>query len=131
MGGKGGKKRKGGGLVVPWFGAGGLGTPSPTPSASGSVAGGGVAGAVSRHDATKVPRLGVAESVAVEAIAELVVWVTGMSCDPPVESFGGLFALPVPRATLLERGEEKGKWLGDRVELGSLSVDAALWQMYK
>ena len=38
MGGKGGK-RKGGGLVVPSFGAGGMRTPSPTPSASGSVAG--------------------------------------------------------------------------------------------
>ena len=38
MGGKGGK-RKGGGLLVPGFGAGGLRTPSPTPSTSGSVAG--------------------------------------------------------------------------------------------
>ena len=31
MGGKGGKKRKGG-MAVPSFGAGGLRTPSPTPS---------------------------------------------------------------------------------------------------
>ena len=69
-------------VAVPRFGAGGLRMPSPTPSASGSVAGGGAAGAVSRHDAAKVPRLGVAESVADEAVAELVEWVTGMSCDP-------------------------------------------------
>ena len=51
MGGKSDKKRKGGGLAVPRFGVGGLRTPSPTASASGSVAGGGVAGAVSWHDA--------------------------------------------------------------------------------
>ena len=43
----------------------------------------------------------------------------------------GWFALPAPVATLLERGEEKGRWLGDRVESGSLSVDEALWQIYK
>ena len=130
MGGKGGRKRKGGGLAVPRFGTGGLRTLSPTPSASGSVAGGGVAGAVSRHDAAKVPRLGVAESVADEAVAKLVVGVTGMSCDPLVEGLRGLFALPVPVATLMERGEKKGRWLGARVESGSLVVDEALWQMY-
>ena len=93
MGGKGGKKRKSGGLAVPRFGAGGQRTPSPTPSASGSVAGGGVAGAVSWHDAAKVPRLGVVASVADEAIAGFVEGVTRMSCHPPVEC---LFALPIP-----------------------------------
>ena len=128
IGGKGGKKRKGGGLAVPRFGAGRLGTPSPTPSASGSVAGGGVAGAVLRHDAAKVPRLGVAESVADEAVAELVEGVTGMSCDPPVER---LFALPVPVATLMDRGEKKARWLEGRVASGSLGLDEALWQMYE
>ena len=68
MGGKGGKKRKGRGLAVPQLGAGGLSTPSLTPSASGSLASGGVAGAVLWHVAAKVPRLGVAASVADEAI---------------------------------------------------------------
>ena len=106
-GGKGGKKRKGGGLAVPRFGAGGLRMPSPPPNASGSVAGGGGAGAVSRHDAAKIPRLGVAESVADEAVAELVAGVTGMSCDPPVVSVRGLVVLPVPEVTLMDRGERK------------------------
>ena len=107
IGGKGGKKRKSGGLAVPWFGADGLHTPSPTPSASGSVAGDREAGVVSRHDAAKVPRLGVADSVADEAVAELVMGVTGMSCDPLVESLKGLFALPVHKVTLMNRGEKK------------------------
>ena len=131
MGGEGSKKRKGGGLAVPRFGAGGLRTPSPTPSASGSVAGSEVAGAVSRHDAAKVPRFGVTESVANEAVAKLVVGVTGMSCNPPVESLRGLFALPVPGATLIDRGENKVRWLEGRVESGSLGLDEALWQMFE
>ena len=66
MGGKGGK-RKCGGLVVPGFGAGGLRTPSPTPSASGSVAGASepeLASGMSYDVPVKVPRVGVAESVA-------------------------------------------------------------------
>ena len=120
MGGKGGRKRKGGGLAVPRFGAGGLCTPSPTPSASGSVAGSGVASAVSRYDAAKVPRLRVAESVADKAIAELVEGVTGMSCDPLVER---LFALPVPAVTLMYRGEKKVGWLVGRIESGSIGLD--------
>ena len=128
MSGKGGKKRKGGGLAVPRFGTGGLRTPSLTPSALGFVAGGGVAGAVSRHDAAKVLRLGVAESVADEAVAELVEGVTEMSCDPPLER---LFAVPVPAATLMDRGEKKGRWLEGRVASGSLGLDEALWQMFE
>ena len=112
---------------MPRFGAGGLRTPSPTCSASGSVAGGGGAGAVSRHDAAKVPRLRVAESVADKVVAELVEGVTGMLCDPPVEVARGLFALPVPADTLLGRGEKKGKWLEGRIESGSLGLDEALW----
>ena len=58
MRGKGGKKRMGGGLAVPRFGVGALRMLFPTPSASGSVSGGRVAGAVLRYDATKVPRIG-------------------------------------------------------------------------
>ena len=64
MGGEGGRKRKREGLAVPQVGVGGLRTPSLTPSVSGSVAVGGVAGAVSRHDVAKVSRLGAAASVA-------------------------------------------------------------------
>ena len=126
MGGKGGKKRKGGGIAVPRFGVGGLGTPSPTPSASGSVAAGGLSGAVSRHDAAKVPRFGVAESVADEDIAELVEGVTRMSHDAPVMSLVGLFAIPGPVATLLDRGERKGRWLESRMESGVVDLDTAL-----
>ena len=66
MGGKGGK-RKGGGLVVPVFGAEGLRMPSPTTSASGSVASAAepeLAPGISYDVPVKVPRVGVAESVA-------------------------------------------------------------------
>ena len=131
MGGKGGKKRKGGGLAVPRFGAGGLRTPSPTPSASGSVAGGGVASAVSRHDAAKVPRLRVAESVVDEVVAELVEGVTGISCDPPVADGTRLFVLPVSEVTLTDRGEKKAGWLVSQVESGSIGLDEALWLMFE
>ena len=71
MGGKGGKKRKGG-LAVPSLGAGGLRTPSPTPSVGGwetedESRGGGSA----RDVSPKVPRVGAATSVAgVDAVAE-------------------------------------------------------------
>ena len=84
MGGKGGRKWKNRGLAVPRFGTGGLRIPSPTPSASGSVAGCEVTVVVSRHDTAKVPRLGVAASVADEAMVGLVEGVIGMSCDPLV-----------------------------------------------
>ena len=131
MGGKGGRKRKGGGLAMPRFGTGGLRTPSPTPMVSGSVAGGRVAGAVSWHEAAKVPRLGEAESVADETIAELVEGVTRMSCDPLAGSLKGLFALPVPRVTLMHRWEKKARWLEGRVESRSLGLDEALWQMFE
>ena len=65
MGGKGGK-RKSGGLAVPSFGAGGLRTPSPTPSASGFVvgaAGAELATGMSYDVPVNVPQVGVAESV--------------------------------------------------------------------
>ena len=77
MGGKGGKKRKGGGVPTPGFGAGGRGgpsgglpSPSPTPSVGGwetedarfGLGGGGVPSA--RETRPKVPRVGVASSVA-------------------------------------------------------------------
>ena len=111
---------------MPRFGAGDLRTPSLTPSASGSMAGGSLASTVSRHDTAKVPRLGVAASMADEAITGLVEGVTGMSCDPPVEKLAGLFALPVPVVTLLDWGEKKAGWLVHRVELGSFGLDDAL-----
>ena len=75
MGGKGGKKRKGGGVPTPGFGAGGRGgpsgglpSPSPTPSMGGweteedRFGGGGVPSA--REAGPKVPRVGAASSVA-------------------------------------------------------------------
>ena len=72
MGGKGGRKRKGGGVPTPGFGAGGQGgrfggliSPSPTPSVAGWETDEGEAGVgVSREAVAKVPRLGVAASVA-------------------------------------------------------------------
>ena len=131
MSGKGGRKKKGGGLAAPWFGAGRLRTPSTTPSVLGSVAGGGLAGAVSSHDAAKVLRLRVAESMADEAVAELVEGVTGMSCDPPVEDTRGLFALPVTMDTLMDRGERTGRCLVRSVDSGSLVFDEALWLMFE
>ena len=71
MGGKGGKKRKGG-LVVPSFGAGGLRTPSPTPSVGGwETEDEGRRGGSVRDVRPKVPRVGSAKSVAgVDAVAE-------------------------------------------------------------
>ena len=66
MGGKGGK-RKGAGLVVPGFGAGGFRSPSPTLSALGSVAGAAepeLSFGISYDVPVKVPRVGVTESVA-------------------------------------------------------------------
>ena len=71
MGGKGGKKRKGG-LAVPSFGAGGLKTPSPTPSIGGwETEDEGRRGGSARDVRPKVPRVGAAKSVAgVDAVAE-------------------------------------------------------------
>ena len=66
-----------------------------------------------------------------EAVAELVEGVTGITCDPPVERVVGLFTLPVPGVTLLERGEKKGRWLECYVESGSLCLGEALWQTYE
>ena len=71
IGGKGGK-RKGGGLAVPSFGGGGLRTPSPTPSALGSMAGVAeveLAGGMSYDIPVKVPRVGVAESISQKKFA--------------------------------------------------------------
>ena len=84
LGGKGGK-RKGGGLAASSFGAGGLSTPSPTPSASGSVAGVAeveLAGGMSYDVPVKVPRVGVAESVA--DVAALSEEVGRLAVDPVV-----------------------------------------------
>ena len=75
MGGKGGKKRKGGGLSTPGFGAGGQGGPSgglPSPSPTPSVGGwetederfGSGRAPSARKAAPKVPRMGAASSVA-------------------------------------------------------------------
>ena len=64
MGGRGGKKRKGGGVPTPGFGAGGVGgrfggllSPSPTPSVAGwETDEGGAEVGVSREAVAKVPR---------------------------------------------------------------------------
>lgn len=70
MGGKGGK-RKGGGPAVLGFGAGGICTPSLTPSASGSVAGTQLAAGVSYDVPVKVSSMSVVESVGnVAALSE-------------------------------------------------------------
>ena len=112
MGGMGGK-RKGGGLVVPGFGAGGLRTPSPTPSVSGSVAGvAGVelAGGMSYDVPFKVPRVGVAESVS--DVAALFEGVGRLTVDPLVgiidrvlASVRNLRVVPEVRGRLLEQIE--------------------------
>lgn len=71
-------KRKGGGLAVHGFGAGGMRTPSLTPIASGSVADEELASEMSYDVLVKVPRVGGAESVAhiamlAEEVGQLVV----------------------------------------------------------
>ena len=84
MGGKGGK-RKSGGLVAPSFGAGGLHTPSPTPSASGYVAGVEeveLAGGMSYDVPVKILRVGVAGSLA--DVAALLEEVGRLAVDPVV-----------------------------------------------
>ena len=71
MGGKGSRKRKGGGVPTPGFGAGGPGgrfggllSPSPTPSVAGwETDEGGVEMGVSREAVAKVPRLGASYSI--------------------------------------------------------------------
>ena len=113
MGGKGGK-RKGGGLVVPGFGAGGLRTPSATPNASGSVGGAAVvelAGGMSYDVPVKVPRVGVAESVA--DVAALSEGVGRLTVDPLVERIDSVLAsirnlrvVPEVRSRLLAQVEE-------------------------
>ena len=71
IGGKGGKKRKGG-LAVPSFGAGGQRTPSPTPNVEGwETEDEGRVGRSARDVRPKLPRVGAARSVAgVDAVAE-------------------------------------------------------------
>ena len=113
MGGKGGK-RKGGGLVVPSFGAGGLRTPSPTPSVWGSVDGTAVvelAGGMSYDVLVKVPRVGVAESVA--DVAALSEGVGRLTVDPLVGRIDSVLAcirnlrvVPEVRSRMLVQVEE-------------------------
>ena len=112
MGSKGGK-RKGGGLVVPGFGAGGLRTPSPTPSASGSVDGAAVvelAGGMSYDVPVKVPRVGVAESVAdvaalSEGVGRLMVDPLVGRIDSVLASIRNLRVVPEVRGSLLVQVE--------------------------
>ena len=116
MGGKGGK-RKGGGLVVPGFGAGGLRTPSPTPTASGSVAGAAEAelGSWMSYDVPlKVPRVGVADSVAdvaalSDGVRHLEVSPVLAGDDRLLVTIGNLRVIPAVRAHLLgEVGQMRG-----------------------
>ena len=74
MGGKEGKKRKGG-LAMPSFGAGRPRTPSPTPSVGGSeTENEGCGGGSARDARQKIPRVGAASSVAgVDPVAEEIV----------------------------------------------------------
>ena len=125
MGGKGSRKRKGGGLSTPGFGGGGPGgrfggllSPSPTPSVGGwETEDGGSEVVVSRETVAKVPRVGVAESVA--DVAALVSGVEGLDMDDYVgkEDIGllksaiwNLEVLPEVRSGLLD--------LLDEVDLG-------------
>ena len=131
MGGNGGK-RKGGGLAVPGFGAGGLRTPSPTPSASGSVAGAAeveLASGMSYDVPVKVPRVGVAESVAdVAALSDgvrlLVLSPVLAGVDHLLVTIGNLRVVPAVRAHLLGEVEQMRGCLeaaeGGAVELSRL-----------
>ena len=113
MRGKGGK-RKGEGLAVPGFGAGGLRTPSPTPSASGSVAGAAEAelGSWMSYDVPlKVLRLGVAESVADVSVLSDGVWHLEVSLvmagvDRLLVTIGNLRVIPGVRTYLLSEVEQ-------------------------
>lgn len=68
-----GSKGMGGGLVVPGFGAGGLHTPSLTPSASSSLARSKLASVMSYDVLIKLSRVGVGASVAdVVVLSQLV-----------------------------------------------------------
>lgn len=58
-----GEKRKGGGLAVPGFGAGGMRTLCLTASLSGSMVGAELASAKLYDALVMVPRVGIAESV--------------------------------------------------------------------
>ena len=115
MGRKGGK-RKGGGLAAPGFGAGGLRTPSPTPSASGSVAdaaGAELAYGMSYDVPLKVPRVGVAESVAdvaalSDGVRHLELSPVMAGVDRLLVTIGNLRVSPAVRAYLL--GEVEQLW---------------------
>ena len=115
MGGKGGK-RKGGGLAVSGFGAGGLRTPSPTPSASGSVVGAAeaeLASGMSYDIPLKVPRVGVAESVAhvaalSDGVRRLEVSPVLAEVDRLLVAVGNLRVIPAVRAHLLGEGSPVG-----------------------
>ena len=102
MGGKGGK-RKGGVFVVPSFGAGGMRTPSTTPSASGSVAGAELAFGLSYDVPVKVPRVSVADvSVLSEAVGPLEVSPGWAGVGRLLEAIRNLRLVPEVRAHLLE-----------------------------
>ena len=125
IGGKGSRKRKGGGLPTPEFGAGGEGgrfggllSPSPTPNVGGwETEDGGSEAVVSQETVAKVPRVGVAESVA--DVAALVGGVEELDLDVYVgkEDIGQLRSaiwdlevLPEARSGVLD--------LLDKVDLG-------------
>ena len=137
MGGKGGRKRKGGGMPTPGFGAGGQGgrfggllSPSPTPSVGGwETEDGGSDAVVSRETAAKVPRVGVAESVA--DVAALAGEVGKLDVDAYVGKEGvellksallKLEVLPEVRRGLLD--------LLDDVELGVRVASESLVEFY-
>ena len=113
MGGKGGK-RKGGGLAVPSFGAGGLRTPCPTPSASESVACAAeveLASGMSYDVPVKVPRMSVAESVAdvaalSDGVRHLVVSPVLAGVNHLLVTIGNLRVVPAVRAHLLSEVEQ-------------------------
>ena len=115
MGGKGGK-RKGGGLVVPGFGAVGMRTPSPTTSVSGSVASTELASGMSYDVPVKVLGVGVAESVA--DVAALSKEVGQLEVSPGLvgvgrlsEAIRNLRLVPEVRAHLLEGVRQLGELL--------------------
>ena len=131
MGGKGGK-RKGGGLAVPGFGAGGLRTPSLTLSESGSVAGAAeaeLASGMSYDVPLKVSRVGVAESVAdvaalSDGVRHLEVSPVLAGVDRLLVAIGNLRVIPAVRAHLLGEVEQMRGCLeaaeGKAVELSRL-----------
>ena len=99
---------------MPSFGAGGLRTPSPTPSASGSVAGAAEAELASRMSSNvpvKVLRVGEAESVAdvaalSDGVRHLLVRPVLAGVDRLLVTIGNLSVVPTVRAHLLSEVEQ-------------------------